>query len=1119
VIGAYQWSASYGGDNNNGTAHDQGGTAEQTVVSPATPAINTTPGGSVALGGITISGTKFLDLTGNGFSADDTPLGGVTINLYVASNNSGGLQVGGGGDTFVASTTTANDGTYKFNVSTPGTYFVQEVVPSGYIQTGGGPNGSAGNTYYTIVASAGTGYSGINFDDFQIPTCMPTNVCYTVTTPSHCTTTVNDLGGNTQQGDTVTVTFTVPAGMSDTLTLVSYVAPGNSFSDATAYQQAIYQSATGTFAPGTHSLTVKIPNSDYQIDFVCGQAINQLEPNGYGPDSVNILYHAENRFISSDNSGTTTPTTSSLNSSSATVPSPTSTPNATAPLSDSATLSGGNNPTGTVTFYLFAPGVMPNTNNSNNVYTDSVSITGNATYTTSMGNHPGGYVPTAAGTYQWVAVYSGDTKNSPMTSPYGSEPETVTGSPITISGYKFNDLNGDGIWETTTSDLNGDDVCGSSPGSPAEPGLGGVTIQLFTDTNGTLSPAIVNGTQLSTVTSSSAGNLGFYTFTNLPTLAPGVSYAVREVVPSGWIETTNNPPDVSGTGSTSATNENFGDYMLCNCSTNLTHVTYLDTAYCGTTKSLSSLAGNTNQGDTITVNFTNSGSMATTYTLVSYVAPNGNFNTANLQGQTIFQYDTETVAPGAKGSLTVTLPNCYFQLDFVCGLAIPQLAGNSNDLYHAQNRYIDGDTDGSQVCAPSTLCGTIFCDANNNGSYTSGEAGIAGDIVTLTGVDFQGNSVSLTTTTNSKGLYTFTNVAASNAAGYTITATLPSGYLPGTISCGTNGGTACSSTQTISNICVNTNNACNNNNFGELSPSCLTGMAYVDYWRDGSVDNGDIGICNVTLTLTGTDDQGHSVSCTTTTDANGLYSFNNLRPGNYQVCESQPAGSGYVQGSCSPGQVNGASSGTSVSVCNIGNISLTPGALAVHYNFGTWTTASNPITKGESAAISFWHNSKGQQLINSFNGGANATALGNWLATSFPNLYGPGGGSLDLTNKPNSYVANLMLTYFQNSQLNANVLDAALNVYATTSSLGGSIGTSYGFAVSSTGFGADTYNIGSNGTAFGVANNTVLTVWQILDATNDASSSTSGTLYNGNTINQNKALTVYVAINTAGGIS
>ncbi len=182
--------------------------------------------------------------------------------------------------------------------------------------------------------------------------------------------------------------------MNDQLTLVSYVAPGSSFSDSTAYQQVIYQQATGTFAPGTHSLTVQIPNSYYQIDFVCGQAINQLEPNqngnAYGPDSANILYHAEGRYLDSDNGGTK-----------AANPMPAPHPEFAAgplddphsddrQLTDTATLSGGINPTGTITFTLYNPSHVA-------VYTDTVTVSGNGTYDTSTGTNPGGYLPTVGG--------------------------------------------------------------------------------------------------------------------------------------------------------------------------------------------------------------------------------------------------------------------------------------------------------------------------------------------------------------------------------------------------------------------------------------------------------------------------------------------------------------------------------------------------------------------------------------------------------------------------------------------------------------------------------------------------------------------------------------------------
>ncbi|HVA45761.1 MAG TPA: DUF4214 domain-containing protein [Pirellulales bacterium] len=95
-------------------------------------------------------------------------------------------------------------------------------------------------------------------------------------------------------------------------------------------------------------------------------------------------------------------------------------------LTDTATLAGGSNPTGTITFYLFAPGVTPAADNGNNVYSDTVTVSGDGTYSTSVGTDPGGYVPNVAGTYQWVAAYSGDANNCSAASNFGDEPECVT---------------------------------------------------------------------------------------------------------------------------------------------------------------------------------------------------------------------------------------------------------------------------------------------------------------------------------------------------------------------------------------------------------------------------------------------------------------------------------------------------------------------------------------------------------------------------------------------------------------------------------------------------------------------------------------------------------------------
>ena len=91
-----------------------------------------------------------------------------------------------------------------------------------------------------------------------------------------------------------------------------------------------------------------------------------------------------------------------------------------AELTDSATLAGGFNPTGTITFTL--------TLNGTTVDTEMATVSGSGSYST-----PTGYLPTAAGTYQWVASYGGDASNNPVASTAGSEPEAVSPATPSIS--------------------------------------------------------------------------------------------------------------------------------------------------------------------------------------------------------------------------------------------------------------------------------------------------------------------------------------------------------------------------------------------------------------------------------------------------------------------------------------------------------------------------------------------------------------------------------------------------------------------------------------------------------------------------------------------------------------
>jgi hypothetical protein len=106
-------------------------------------------------------------------------------------------------------------------------------------------------------------------------------------------------------------------------------------------------------------------------------------------------------------------------------PSITTTPSASAPaggnISDTATVSGGFNPSGTVTFQLFGPG---DTSCATPIATRTAPLSG--------GTAASGHVTIGAGgTYRWVAGYSGDANNNAVTSPCGDEQVIVTPQKLT----------------------------------------------------------------------------------------------------------------------------------------------------------------------------------------------------------------------------------------------------------------------------------------------------------------------------------------------------------------------------------------------------------------------------------------------------------------------------------------------------------------------------------------------------------------------------------------------------------------------------------------------------------------------------------------------------------------
>ncbi len=255
----------------------------------------------------------------------------VSLVSYQAPSSSFDAKTASQQTVFDSKDATFSAGAHSLAVDVPPCYFQVDFVRGAVIQHLG-PDGS--NNFYgaqgRLISAANGGSkscssSGTGGSSHVCATSNPqlANVSYLL----GGTTTVTDLRGHGGSGETVKATFTVPANCSMQLSLASYKAPLPYFTRQSAPQQVLFDSQTGTFTGGVHSLAVTLPTCMYQVDFVHGAVLTTL---GSTPGT-----DYENRLISADNGGTTscsattsTPTPTPTPTSTPT-PTPTSTPTAT----------------------------------------------------------------------------------------------------------------------------------------------------------------------------------------------------------------------------------------------------------------------------------------------------------------------------------------------------------------------------------------------------------------------------------------------------------------------------------------------------------------------------------------------------------------------------------------------------------------------------------------------------------------------------------------------------------------------------------------------------------------------------------------------------------------------
>lgn len=512
------------------------------------------------------------------------------------------------------------------------------------------------------------------------------------------------------------------------------------------------------------------------------------------------------------------------------------------------------------------------------------------------GNPANGTVLT--NTVSIVTVGSGDTNG-------GADPAagnnfasgTITVQTSTLSGRVYEDANGNGQADA------------------GEPGIAGVTLTL----GGTDS---LGNPVTRTTTTDSNGNWSFS--------VPAGAYTVTEAQPASYLPGITRAGNASGVGSTAGNVPAGGAGVVSG--PNGSNANVIQTIVLGAGGSstgnlfgevhAASLAGRVYQDADYNGAYTagEPGIAGVTLQLIG----------TDLQGNAV-NTSTTTAADGSYGFANL-LPGSYTVIEptqpdgFADGGETAGTAGGSTTV----NDRIGGITLGSNTAATGNNFGErltrvsvrVFEDADNDGVPATGDAGITGVTLHLTGTSATGTPVDIVATpvAGQPGRYEFLNVPPSAAGGYTITETQPSTYAPGKANPNGNAGTAQPGGNVVQGVLIplsGTPAALGDYLFGELTSSQIRGRSFYD--RDGDGSQGatatEPGIPGVSVTLSGTDANGSPVSATTTTDASGDYVFNNIAPGTYTVSETRPTG--YLPGLTRAGTVTGAGS-TAGSVPTVG---------------------------------------------------------------------------------------------------------------------------------------------------------------------------------------------------------
>ncbi len=170
-----------------------------------------------------------------------------------------------------------------------------------------------------------------------------------------------------------------------------------------------------------------------------------------------------------------------------------------------------------------------------------------------------------------------------------------------------------------------------------------------------------------------------------------------------------------------------------------------------------------------------------------------------------------------------------------------------------------------------TLAGTAFSDDNANGSRDANEPGIAGRTVVVQGGS---PSVTLQVTTDPEGNFNSGNI---KPGFYTVRELLPDGSTR----------TAPAGEGFYNVSLPNQGQSRDNLHFGSYTPATIAGTVFSDLDGSGSQEPGESGAAGLSVFMK---NLGGTTVATATTDASGLYHFNDVNPGQFALYLDIPQG-------------------------------------------------------------------------------------------------------------------------------------------------------------------------------------------------------------------------------------